>query len=153
LEINNNYACSLPESDIAPLCQLSQRIGNLLYVFWSPAMSSLSTTGVTSCQCSVTTASSSPVSIFVRAVDVRIPKGDVTNNMCSYVSVTGKSRTVLNTSCSTSDTVLVFKSSTTQQNSMTEPAPIEVTLSVDPNFLPDIIWIGFTGESVTLLFL
>ena len=131
---------------MAQLCVASQRQGNLLYALWTLGQSPFNTSdvNVTSCRCRVASASASPVTVFVRALDVRISKSDVAEE-CSFVTVTDSVGTRLNTTCS-SDTTILF-GTTSEGNGLTHSAtPIDVILSMHVENMPDIVWIGFTGE-------
>ncbi|XP_070195277.1 uncharacterized protein [Littorina saxatilis] len=134
-----DYAC-VNESDVVQLCTASKKSGNLLYTLWDSgqALPDASDANMTTCQCSVTSASASQV--FIRALDVRIPQTDVSQG-CSYVTVTDSGRTWLNTSCLT-DTSIYFHTSSQTTRVTT---PIDVIMSLNTKHLPDIVWLGFTS--------
>ena len=132
---------------MAPLCVASHRQGNLLYALWTLGQSFVNSSdvNVTSCRCRVTSASVSPVKVFVRALDVRLSKSKEADE-CSYVTVTDSVTTRLNTTCSNGTTILF---DTTSQGSVLTSdvaTPIDITLTMHLNNMPDIVWIGFTGE-------
>ncbi|KAK7482242.1 hypothetical protein BaRGS_00026485 [Batillaria attramentaria] len=138
-----DYAC-INDSDVSSFCSASGKNGNLLYTMWTPQNVTVpGEVNHESCKCRVTSSRTPATDVFVRIMDLRLPSpGDREN--CSYITVADAYKTYFRSSCSNS--TMLFDPAFRQNDRITARTPFDVTLLLNAQHVPDMVWLGFSGD-------